>query len=62
MRLFNHLASPCEGVPALKYGDVNTETSSPSEAKGLIVLNTINSISNEIYTNFFNIKLKQYQS
>ena len=25
-----------QGAPALKYGDVNTETTSPSEAKGLI--------------------------
>ena len=32
----NPLASPCAGAPALKYGDVNTETTSPGEAKGLI--------------------------
>ena len=32
----NPLASPSAGAPALKYGDVNTEASSPSEAKGLI--------------------------
>ena len=32
----NPLASTCAGAPALKYGDVNTETTSPSEAKGLI--------------------------
>ena len=30
------MASPSAGVPALKYGYVNTETSSPGEAKGLI--------------------------
>ena len=33
---FNPLASPSAGAPALNYGDVNTETSSPGEAKGLI--------------------------
>ena len=32
----NPLASPSAGAPALKYGDVNTETTSPGEAKGLI--------------------------
>ena len=32
----NPLASPSAGAPALKYGDVNAETTSPSEAKGLI--------------------------
>ena len=32
----NPLASPSAGVPALKYRYVNTETSSPGEAKGLI--------------------------
>ena len=32
----NPLAAPCAEAPALKYGDVNTETTSPSEAKGLI--------------------------
>ena len=34
---FNPLASPSAGAPALKYGDVNTETTSPGEAKGLII-------------------------
>ena len=29
------MASPSAGAPALKYGDVNTETTSPSEVKGL---------------------------
>ena len=32
----NPLASPCAGAPALKYGDVNTVTTSPGEVKGLI--------------------------
>ena len=32
----NPLASPSAGAPALKYGDVNTETTSPGEVKGLI--------------------------
>ena len=36
--IINPLASPSAGAPALKYGDVNTETTSPSEAKGLIKL------------------------
>ena len=30
------LASPNAGAPTLKYGDVNTETTSPGEVKGLI--------------------------
>ena len=30
------MASPCAGAPALKYGDVNIETPSPGEVKGLI--------------------------
>ena len=29
------MASPSAGAPALKYGDVNTETTSPGEVKGL---------------------------
>ena len=36
-KLSNPLASPSAGAPALKYGDVNTETTSPGEVKGLIV-------------------------
>ena len=39
--LFNPLTSPCEGAPSLKYGDVNTETTSLSEVKGLIKQNII---------------------
>ena len=31
----NPLALPSSGAPALKYGDVNTETTSPGEVKGL---------------------------
>ena len=34
----NPFASPSEGAPALNYGDVNTETTSPGEDKGLIKL------------------------
>ena len=30
------MASPSAGAPALKYGDVNTEATSPGEVKGLI--------------------------
>ena len=37
-RYFNPLASPSAGAPALKYGDVNTETTSPGEVKGLILM------------------------
>ena len=33
----NPLASPSVGAPALKYEDVNTETTSPAEVKGLII-------------------------
>ena len=32
----NPLASPSVGDPTLKYGDVNTVTTSPCEVKGLI--------------------------
>ena len=28
--IINPLASPSSGAPALKYGDANTETTSPS--------------------------------
>ena len=34
--LINPLAQPSAGAPALKYGDVNTETTSPVQVKGLI--------------------------
>ena len=34
--VFNPLASPNAGAPALKYGDVNTVTPSPGDVKGLI--------------------------
>ena len=34
--IINPLTWPSAGAPALKYGDVNTETSSPGEVKGLI--------------------------
>ena len=30
------MASPSAGAPVLKYRDVNTETNSPGEVKGLI--------------------------
>ena len=33
----NPLASPCAGAPTVKYGDINIETSSPGEVKGLNV-------------------------
>ena len=36
--LINPLASPSAGAPALNYGDVNTETTSSGEVKGLIML------------------------
>ena len=34
--IFNPLASPCAGAPALKYGYANTVTPSPGEVKGLM--------------------------
>ena len=43
------MASPSAGAPTLKYGYVNTETPSPGEVKGLIIIMTIN----------FNIKNKK---
>ena len=42
MFIINPLASPSAGAPALKYGDVNTETTSPGEVKGLISLDLSN--------------------
>ena len=36
--VYNPLASPSEGAPALKYGAVNTVTPSPGEVKGIINL------------------------
>ena len=38
---FNPLASPSAGAPTLNYGDVNTVTPSPGEAKGLICCNSL---------------------
>ena len=35
-KIINPLASPSAGAPALKYGDINTVTTSPGEVKGLI--------------------------
>ena len=37
----NPLASPSAGAPALKYGDVNTVTTSPGEVKGLMLYKEI---------------------
>ena len=34
----NPSASPSAGAPSLKYRYINTETSSPGEAKGLIII------------------------
>ena len=34
----NPLASPSAGAPALNYGDVSTETTSPGDVKGLIII------------------------
>ena len=50
-KAINPLASPCEGAPALKYGDVNTETPFPSEVKGLMMKQL------EIITNILRIIL-----
>ena len=44
----NPLASPSAGAPVLKYGDVNTETTSPGEVKGLI-----NNKIKEKYSEFY---------
>ena len=48
--IINPLASPSEGVPALKYEDVNIVTPSPVEVKGLI----------NIWINLFLNILNQY--
>ena len=37
VKFINPLASPSEGAPTLKYGDVNRVTTSPGEVKGLII-------------------------
>ena len=50
----NPLASPSAGVPELKYGDVNTETTSAGEVKGLI-----NNKIKEKYSEFY-LYLKYY--
>ena len=50
----NPLASPSAGDQALKYGDVNTETTSPGEVKGLI-----NNEIKEKYSEFY-LDLKYY--
>ena len=55
--LINPLASSSAGAPALKYGDVNTETTSPGEVKGLIFIKDpylfwIGIISSSIDENF----------
>ena len=47
------MASPSEGAPALKYGDVNTETTSPDEVKGLMEKDGMEMVKNIIV----NIKL-----
>ena len=45
------MASPSAGAPALKYRDVNTETTSPGEVKGLkIYKNTYNFERDDIET------------
>ena len=44
----NPLASPSAGAPALKFGDVITETPSPGEAKGLINISINNYIDKKI--------------
>ena len=44
------MASPSAGAPALKYGDVNTETTYPGEVKGLIIFKNLhNNIQNDNY-------------
>ena len=39
------MASPSAGNPALKYGDVNIETPSPGEVKGLKLMKYRNWLS-----------------
>ena len=46
------MASPSAGAPALKYGDVNIETTSPGEVKGLKEDKNNNNNINPIY-NFY---------
>ena len=64
MSRINPLASPSAGAPALKYGDINTETTSPGEVKGLINNNTENGYKilfksiKYIIPNFFILSLK----
>jgi len=49
------LASPSAGATALKYGDVNTETTSPGEVKGLIKFFLFLNIYNFLIINNENI-------
>ena len=57
IKVINPFASPSARVPALKYGDVNTETTSPGEVKELMSFNEHLSINYIIfiYYNFFSI-------
>ena len=55
--IFNPLASPCAGAPALKYGYVNTVITSPGEVKGLISINYIIIILN-YGLNYYNFLYK----
>ena len=56
----NPLAWPCAGAPALKYGYVNIEASSPGEVKGLIDIYFLINI-NKLFRIFFyfNKKIKK---
>ena len=58
------MASPSAGAPELKYGDVNTETPSPGEVKGLICLDNKECPDDYIYLieekNQFISDCKQY--
>ena len=53
--IINPLASPSAGAPALKYGDVNTETTSLGEVKGLIIYKWMIEKNNILYDNKTNL-------
>ena len=54
--VINPLSSPSEGAPELKYGDVNTETTSRGEVKGLIITNNFAFHQTKFFGNHKNLK------
>ena len=58
--IINPLASPSAGAPVLKYGDVNTETTSLVEVKGLIIYNYMIEQNYILYNNKISLPFPLY--